>query len=134
MSPVEQKELDKFLEENLESGRIHPSKSLMVSPVFFVDKKDSKLRFMQDYWKLNVMTVKNTYLLPLVPNIINKILEAKAKYFMKLDIRWGYNNVCIKDGDRWKAAFQTNHGLFKPLPGHVLWPHQQPGHLPDHDE
>ncbi len=51
----------------------------MVSPVFFVDKKDSKLRFMQDYQKLNVMMVKNTYPLPLVPDIVNKISEAKAK-------------------------------------------------------
>ena len=115
MSPVEQKELDKFLEENLASGRIRPSKSPMASPVFFVDKKDSKLRFVQDYWKLNAMTVKNTYMLPLVPNIINKISEAKAKYFMKLDIHWGYNNVRIKEGDEWKAAFQTNCGLFEPL-------------------
>src|SRR6266481_1792346 len=89
----------------------------MVSPVFFVNKKDSKLRFVQDYWKLNAMTVKNTYLLPLVPDIINKISEAKAKYFTKLDVRWGYNNVnvCIKKGDEWKVAFRMNCGLFKPL-------------------
>src|SRR6266481_8309164 len=59
MSPVEQKELNKFLEENLASGQICPSKSPMASPVFFVNKKDSKLRFMQDYSKLNAMTVKN---------------------------------------------------------------------------
>ena len=43
MSPVEQKELNDFLEENLSSGRIHPSKSLMASPVFFVKKKDGRL-------------------------------------------------------------------------------------------
>ena len=43
MSPVEQKELDDFLEENLSSGRIHPSKSPMASPVFFVKKKDGRL-------------------------------------------------------------------------------------------
>src|SRR6266481_4195955 len=61
MSPVEQKELNKFLEENLASSRICPLKSLTGSPVFFVNKKDSKLRFMQDYRKLNAMTVNNTY-------------------------------------------------------------------------
>ena len=37
-----------------------------------------------------------------------------SKYFTKLDIRWGYNNVCIKEGDEWKAAFITNKGLFEP--------------------
>ena len=89
MSPVEQKELDDFLEENLSSGRIRPSKSLMASPVFFVKKKDGKLRSVQDYRKLNAMTVKNTYLLPLVPDIINWISDSKARYFTKLDVRWG---------------------------------------------
>ena len=49
MSPVEQKELNDFLEENLSSGHIHPLKSPMASPVFFVKKKDGKLRFVQDY-------------------------------------------------------------------------------------
>jgi hypothetical protein len=36
-----------------------------------------------------------------------------SKFFTKLDIRWGYNNVRIKEGDKWKAAFITNKGLFK---------------------
>ena len=115
MSPVEQKELNDFLEENLLSSCIHPSKSPMVSPVFFVKKKDGKLQFVQDYQKLNVMMVKNTYPLPLVPDIINRISDSKARYFTKLDVHWGYNNVQIKEGDEWKAAFQTNRGLFEPL-------------------
>ena len=66
MSPIEQKELDDFLKENLSSGCICPLKSPMASPVFFVKKKDGKLQFVQDYQKLNAMTVKNTYPLPLV--------------------------------------------------------------------
>ena len=37
-----------------------------------------------------------------------------SKYFTKLDIKWGYNNVHIKEGDEWKAAFITNKGLFEP--------------------
>ena len=93
MSPIEQKELNDFLEENLLSGCICPLKSPMASPVFFVKKKDGKLQFIQDYWKLNAMMVKNTYLLPLVLDIINRILDPKARYFTKLDAHWGYNNV-----------------------------------------
>ena len=87
----------------------------MASLVFFVKKKDGKLRFVQDYQKLNAMTVKNTYPLPLVLDIINRISDSKAKYFTKLDVRWGYNNVQIKEGDEWKATFRTNRGLFEPL-------------------
>ena len=52
-----------------------------------------------------MITVKNTYLLPLVPDIINQISDSKAKYIMKLDVQWGYNNIRIKEGDKWKATF-----------------------------
>jgi hypothetical protein len=38
-----------------------------------------------------------------------------TRYFTKLDVRWGYNNVCIREGNEWKAAFRTNRGLFEPL-------------------
>src|SRR3979490_3575358 len=115
MSPNEQRELDAFLEENLKSHRIHPSKSPMAAPVFFIKKKDSGLHFVQDYRKLNDITIKNAYPLPLIPDIINKVAAAKAKHFTKLDVCWGYNNVRIKEGDERKAAFQTNWGLYEPL-------------------
>ena len=59
------------------------------------------------------MTMKNKYPLPLIPELIAKLHG--AKYFTKLDMRWGFNNVCIKEGDEWKAAFCTNRGLFEPL-------------------
>jgi hypothetical protein len=61
MSPNEKNELNRFLDENFNFGRICPSESPMASPVFFIKKKDGSLRFVQDYRKLNVMTVKNTY-------------------------------------------------------------------------
>ena len=113
LSQPEQEELDKFLEENLRTGRIRPSKSPMAAPVFFVKKKDGSLRLVQDYRKLNDMTIKNRYPLPLISELINKLKG--ARFFTKLDVRWGYNNVRIKEGDEWKAAFRTNRGLFEPL-------------------
>ena len=110
---MEQKELDQFLKENLETGQIRPSKSPMASPVFFIKKKDGTLRLVQDYWALNAMTVKNKYPLPLIFKLINKLRG--AKYFTKLAVWWGFNNVRMKEQDEWKAAFQTNQGLFEPL-------------------
>lgn len=59
------------------------------------------------------MTVKNCYLLPLIQKLVSKLKG--TKYFTKLDICWGYNNVRIKEGDEWKAAFRTNSGLFELL-------------------
>jgi len=103
---VEQKELDAFLEENLHTGRIRPSKSPIAASVFFIKKKDGSLRLVQDYHALNSMMVKNKYPLPLISELVSQLHG--ARYFTKLDVHWGFNNVRIKPGDEWKAAFQTN--------------------------
>jgi len=113
LSLLEQAELDVFLEENLHTGRIRPSKSPMAAPVFFIKKKDSLLRLVQDYYALNAVTVKNKYPLPLISELVSQLCG--ARYFTKLDVRWGFNNIHIKPRDEWKAAFHTNRGLFEPL-------------------
>ena len=113
ISLLEQRELDAFIEEGLSTGHIRLSKSPMASPVFFVKKKDGTLQFVQDYQALNAMTVKNRYPLPLINDLINRLKG--AWFFTKLDVRWGFNNVRIRKGDEWKAAFRTNRGLFEPL-------------------
>ncbi|ESK82950.1 reverse transcriptase-rnase h-integrase [Moniliophthora roreri MCA 2997] len=84
----------------------------MASPFFFVAKKEKgALRPTQDYRELNKGTVKNAYPLPLISELMDKLKGATV--FMKLDLRNGYNNIWIKDGDQWKAAFKTNRGLFE---------------------
>ena len=108
----EQKALDVFLEENLRSGRIRPSNSPMASPFFIIKKADGSLRPVQDCRKLNDFTIKKRYPLPLIQELVDKLRG--ARYFTKLDIRWGYNNVRIKEGDEWNATFRTNRGLFEP--------------------
>lgn len=106
MSQPEDEKLGRFLDNVLTQGYIVPSKSLMVSPVFFIKKKDRKLHFVQDYRKLNAVTIKNRYPLPLASNIINHL--TKAKIFTKFNVRWRYNNIHIKEADQWKVAFITN--------------------------
>jgi len=81
--------------------------------MFFIKKKDGLLRLVQDYRTLNAITVKNRYSLPLISELVSQLHRAKC--FTKLDVQWEFNNVCIKPRDEWKAAFCTNHGLFKPL-------------------
>ena len=67
----------------------------------------------QDYQYLNEHTVKNNYPLPLIMQLVDKLQGAKL--FMKMDLRWGYNNVHIKENDEWKAAFTCFHRSFEPL-------------------
>ena len=82
-------------------------------PVIFVPKKDGKRRIVQDYRYLNKFTVKNSYPLPLISDLVDNM--GTKRVFMKMDLRWGYNNVRIKEGDEWKAAFMTHVGSFKPV-------------------
>ena len=67
----------------------------------------------QDYRYLNKHTVKNNYPLPLIAQLVDKLQGTKM--FTKMDLRWGYNNIRIKEGDEWKAAFVCHHGAFEPL-------------------
>jgi len=112
MAKGEEDLLREFIKEQLEKGYIRPSKSPYASPFFFIKKKDRKLRPVQDYRRLNSLTVKNQYPLPLIPELIDRLRDATL--FTKLDICWGYNNICIKEGDQEKGAFKTNLGLYGP--------------------
>src|SRR5260221_5307229 len=91
LSPTEQKELDEFLRENLVNRCIHPSKSPIGTPVFFIKKKEGSLRLVQDYQKLNKIMVKNSYPLPLVSDVLTRLRD--AEWFTTLDLHWGFNNV-----------------------------------------
>ena len=80
--------------------------------VFFVGKKDGKKRMVQDYRYLNKWTIKNNYFLLLILDIVENI--GTKKVFTKMDLRWEYNNVQIKERDEWKVAFRTPEGSFEP--------------------
>ena len=112
LSVKEQKEVSEFIDEQLAKGYIRPSKSEQTSPVFFVLKKDGRKRMVQDYRYLNEHTVRNNYPLPLISQLVDKLKG--SQYFTKIDLRWGYNNVHIKEGDEWKAAFVCHRGSFEP--------------------
>ena len=73
LSLGQQHKLDTFIEDNLSSQQIRPSKSLLASPFFFIQKKDSSLCPIQDYCYLNSITIKNKYPLPLISDLIDKL-------------------------------------------------------------
>ena len=84
LSLLEQAELDTFLEKNLRTGQIRPSKSPIAAPVFFIKKKDGSLQLVQNYRALNAVTIKNKYLLPFISQLVSQLCG--ARYFTKLDV------------------------------------------------
>ncbi|KAK4689460.1 putative transposase, partial [Tremellales sp. Uapishka_1] len=111
LSPVESEALRAYLDENLSKGFIVPSESPAASPILFVKKKDGSLRLCVDYRRLNNITIKNRYPLPLINDLIDKLRYAKI--YSKIDLRGAYNLLRIAEGEEWKTAFRTRHGLFE---------------------
>lgn len=111
MSDAELDELKKQLSELLDKGFIKPSTSPYAAPVLFVKKKDGTLRMCVDYRALNKVTVKNRYPLPRTEELLDQLRGAKV--FSKLDLRSGYWQVPIAEGDVEKTAFRTRYGHFE---------------------
>ncbi|SLM34531.1 gag polymerase env [Lasallia pustulata] len=113
MSPAELNVLKVYLNNAVKAGIIRKSISPAASPVMFVPKLDGSLRLVIDYRRLNDITIKNRYPLPLISDMLDRLQGAKK--FTKLDCKDAYNRVRIKGGDEWKTAFRTRFGLFEYL-------------------
>ena len=112
LSKNKREEVQNFVEDQLRKGYIRLSKSPQMSLVFFVGKKDGSKRMVMDYRNLNNQTIKNNYPLPLITELIDNM--GSKKVFTKMNLRWGFNNVRIKEGDKWKGVFTTHIGSFEP--------------------
>ena len=110
-APVELKELKLQLQELLEKGFIHMSVSPWGAPVLFVKKKHGTLRLCVDYRKLNKMTVKNKYPLPMIDDLFDQLKGASV--FSKIDLRSMYHQLRIKDANVHKTAFRTQYGHYE---------------------
>jgi hypothetical protein len=111
MSEADLGTLREYIDENLKKGFIRPSSSPAGSPVLFVPKKDGKKRLCVDYRKLNAITTKDRYALPLADELRDRL--SGAKVFTKLDLRGAYNLVRMKKGEEWKTAFRCRYGHFE---------------------
>ena len=91
MTLKEEEALNQWLNKQLKARLIVESKSRYAVLCFYIPKKNSSLWLVQDYRKLNQVTIKNKTPLPLIGEVIDKL--KKARYFNKLDLIWRYNNI-----------------------------------------
>lgn len=113
LSEQESQALKEYIDDMLKKGFIRPSESPAGYPVLFRKKKDGSLRPCIDYKKLNEVTVRNSYPIPLISDIIERVRG--AKFFTKLDLRSAYNLIRIREGDEYKTAFRTKYGHYEYL-------------------
>ena len=95
----------------IERGHIRTSTSPYGAMVLFVKKKDGSLRMCVDYRALNNMTKKNRYALPLADDLFDRVQG--ARYFSKLDLNAGFNQIRVEEADIQKTAFRTRFGHFE---------------------
>ena len=111
MSQTELDELKRQLTDLLARGYARPSISPFGSPILFVRKKDGSLRLCVDYRALNNLTIKNSYPLPRVDELLDRLHGATI--FSKIDLRHGYHQIRIAEEDIHKTAFRTRYGHFE---------------------
>jgi transposase InsO family protein len=102
----------KYMAENLEKGFIAPSSAPFASPILMARHPSTgKLRFCVDFRRLNAITKKDRYPIPLVDELMDRL--AGAKYFTKLDIRQGFHRIRISPESQDLTTFRTRYGMFK---------------------
>lgn len=110
VSEAERKIIQNHVDRMLSKGVISPSRSAWSSPIVLIEKKNGEIWFCVDYRRLNAITSRDVYPLPLMEDVFERL--SGARYFSSLDLESGFWQLYVAHKDREKTAFITPDGLF----------------------